>query len=60
MISILKTFLIICLQGVVTDGKITTARGLGYALDLGLELVRLTQGEDKAKEIKASIQYDQC
>lgn len=47
-------------QGVVTDGKITTARGLGYALDLGLELVKLTLGEDKAKEIKASIQYDQC
>lgn len=46
-------------QGVVTDGKITTARGLGYALDLGLELVKLTLGEDKAKEIKASIQYDQ-
>lgn len=47
-------------QGVVTDGKITTARGLGYALDLGLEIVNLMLGEDKAKEIKASIQYDQC
>ena len=47
-------------QGVITDGMITTARGLGYALDLGLELVRLIQGEDKAKAVKASIQYDQC
>ena len=47
-------------QGVITDGMITTARGLGYALDLGLELVRLILGEDKAKAVKASIQYDQC
>lgn len=47
-------------QGVVTDGTITTARGLGYALDLGLELVRLILGEEKAQAIKASIQYDQC
>lgn len=45
-------------EGLVTDGNITTARGLGYALDLGLELIRLLLGEDKAKEIKASIQYD--
>ena len=45
--------------GVVTDGNVTTARGLGYALDLGLELVRLLQGEVKAAKIKAAIQYDQ-
>lgn len=44
--------------GVVTDGNITTARGLGYALDLGLEIVDLLCGPDKADEIKASIQYD--
>ena len=46
-------------QGVVTDGNITTARGLGYALDLGIELTALLISEDKAKEVKASIQYDQ-
>ena len=46
-------------QGVVTDGNITTARGLGYALDLGIELTALLVSEDKAKEVKASIQYDQ-
>lgn len=46
------------LQGVVTDGNITTARGLGYALDLGLELVRLLQGTQQAAKIKKSIQYD--
>lgn len=46
-------------QGVVTDGNITTARGLGYALDLGIELLRLLTGEEHASEIKAAIQYDQ-
>lgn len=45
-------------QGVVTDGHVTTARGLGYALDLGIELLRLLTDEEKALEIKASIQYD--
>lgn len=45
--------------GVVTDGNITTARGLGYGLDLGLELVALLEGKEKAAQIKAAIQYDQ-
>ncbi|MCC8126661.1 MAG: DJ-1/PfpI family protein [Clostridiales bacterium] len=45
-------------QGVVTDGNITTARGLGFAIDLGLELVRLLVSEDSAKETKKRIQYD--
>lgn len=45
--------------GVVTDGNITTARGLGYALDLGLELVSLLAGENAAQQIKSAIQYDQ-
>ncbi|MGN0299005.1 MAG: DJ-1 family glyoxalase III [Lachnospiraceae bacterium] len=44
--------------GVVTDGNITTARGLGYALDLGLEIVELLCGPEKADEIKSQIQYD--
>jgi len=46
-------------QGVVTDGLVTTARGLGYALDLGLELSRLLVGKDIAAKVKAGIQYDQ-
>lgn len=46
-------------QGVVTDGLITTARGLGYALDLGVELLKLLTDEVHAREIKDSIQYDQ-
>lgn len=47
------------LQGVVTDGNITTARGLGYALDLGLELVRLLLGSQHAAGLRAAIQYNQ-
>ena len=43
---------------VVTDGNVTTARGLGYALDLGIEIVKLLIDEDKAMQIKASIQYE--
>lgn len=46
-------------QGIVTDGHVTTARGLGYALDLGLELLKLLTDEEQAGEIKDSIQYDQ-
>ena len=43
----------------VTDGTVTTARGLGYALDLGLELLGLLDSRENAAKIKASIQYDQ-
>ena len=50
----------VCLHdGVVTDGSITTARGLGYALDLGLRLVELYKSPEDAKALKAAIQYDQ-
>lgn len=45
-------------SGVVTDGNITTARGLGYALDLGLELVSILLNENAAQQIKHAIQYD--
>ena len=46
-------------QGVVTDGNVTTARGLGYALDLGIELLALLTDREHAGQIKDSIQYDQ-
>jgi 4-methyl-5(b-hydroxyethyl)-thiazole monophosphate biosynthesis len=46
-------------QGVITDGNVTTARGVGYALDLGIELLKLLTDESKAREIKKAIQYDQ-
>ncbi len=45
--------------GVVTDGNITTARGLGYALDLGIELTSLLVDRSVAIQVKNSIQYDQ-
>ena len=47
-------------QGVVTDGNVTTARGLGFAIDMGLELVRLLKDEEKAAEIKRAIQHPAC
>ena len=40
---------------VVTDGNITTSRGMGTAVELGLELVRLMRGEDKANELRKSV-----
>ncbi|MBR1855633.1 MAG: DJ-1/PfpI family protein [Oribacterium sp.] len=46
-------------DGVVTDGNITTARGLGYALDLGLRLIELYKSPEESKKIKSAIQYDQ-
>lgn len=44
-------------DGVVTDGNITTARGLGFAIDLGLELIRLLVDEKTSLEVKDAIQY---
>ncbi len=45
-------------QGVVTDGNITTARGMGFAIDLGVEIVRLLLGDGPAEETKRRIQYN--
>ena len=42
---------------VVTDGNITTSRGLGCAVDLGLELISLLAGQAVAQKVKAAIQY---
>ena len=47
-------------QGVITDGNVTTARGVGFAIDLGIELVRLLAGEEKAAALKESIQHPDC
>lgn len=44
-------------QGVITDGLVTTARGLGFAIDLGLELVKLLISEEVAEDTKKKIQY---
>lgn len=43
---------------VVTDRLISTGRGMGCSLDLGLELVRFLVSEEAAKELKKKIQYD--
>ena len=42
-------------MGVVTDGNITTARGMGVALEFAKELVRLTVGKERANEISRAI-----
>lgn len=44
--------------GVVTDGSITTARGMGVALDFALELVSLILGEEKKNEIREEIKEE--
>lgn len=44
-------------DGVVTDGNIVTARGLGFALELGFELARLLVGNAVADSVKSGIQY---
>ena len=45
-------------DGVVTDGNVTTARGMGFAIDLGLELVKLLSGEEQARNLKVAIQHN--
>ena len=37
--------------------NITTSRGMGTSLDLGLELVRLIKGEELAEQLRTSTQY---
>lgn len=44
-------------EKVVTDGNITTAKGMGVAIELGLELVRLLAGAKEAERIRQSIQF---
>ena len=47
-----------CLSAkVVTDGNITTAKGLGAALELGLELIKILVNAEKSEEIAKAIQY---
>ncbi len=44
-------------DGIITDGNITTAKGLGFAIDLGLELITLMVDQKTSDTIKSSIQY---
>ena len=42
----------------VTDGKIITAKGMGVACDLGLEIVKIFCGEKKADELREATISD--
>lgn len=46
-----------CGGSVVTDGNVTTAKGLGVALEMGLELIKILVNESKSNEIAEAIQY---
>lgn len=47
----------VCFEKVVTDGNITTSRGLGTAIDFALRLISELRGEEKAAEIAEQIVY---
>ncbi|MDO4344523.1 MAG: DJ-1/PfpI family protein [Eubacteriales bacterium] len=47
----------VTMDSVATDGHITTSRGMGTAIDFGLELVRRLFGQEKADELAKSIIY---
>jgi len=40
---------------VITDGNITTSRGLGTAVDFACELITLLAGKEKSDEIRSSV-----
>lgn len=40
---------------IVTDGKIITAKGMGVATDLGLEIVRVLCGKEKSDALRKAI-----
>ncbi len=43
---------------VETDRLISTGRGMGCSIDLGLELVKILVDEDTSADLKKKIQYD--
>ncbi len=44
-------------DAVVTDGNLMTSKGLGTAVELGLELVRHFLGDDAVEDVKRKIVY---
>lgn len=46
---------ILATERIVTDGRITTSRGAGTAVDFGLHLVTLLVGHEKSAEISKAI-----
>lgn len=47
----------VCTDSVVTDGHITTSRGMGTAVDFSLELISRLFGPEKADQLAKSIVY---
>lgn len=43
-------------NGVVRDGNIITAKGMGVSLEFGLEILAVLQGKEKADAVKAAVQ----
>lgn len=48
----------VCTDNVVTDGHITTSRGMGTAIDFSLELITRLFGREKADQMAKSIVYE--
>ena len=44
-------------ESVATDANVTTANGLGSALELGLELIRVLVDEESSEQVAKAIQY---
>ncbi|QNM04729.1 DJ-1 family glyoxalase III [Qiania dongpingensis] len=44
-------------EGVVRDGNVMTGRGLGFAIDEGLELLKILVGEETSERVKKEIQH---
>jgi 4-methyl-5(b-hydroxyethyl)-thiazole monophosphate biosynthesis len=42
---------------VVTDGNITTSKGMGTAIDFSLSIIRTFQGEEESAKLAKTIQY---
>ncbi len=54
-----KAGALLCRDEVVTDGNITTSRGMGTAIAFGLELVKLLVGKKEADDLGSIIVYKQ-
>lgn len=44
-------------EGVVRDGNVVTGRGLGFAIDEGLELLKMLEGEEVSAGVREAIQH---
>ena len=44
-------------DGVVCDGHVVTGRGVGFAVDEGLELLRILEGAEVSGRVREAIQH---